>query len=81
MNSINIFYRFNVLATKRIDLVILISSSTGVELALYRVLHDEVSEEMQSLIPQIQNIFKRIRNRRIAKDIMAIYFEDISYQD
>ena len=80
MKAINVLYRFNQLAAERINLTVL-KNTTGAEQALYRALFEDVSEEMQSLIPQIRNIFKRIRCRSIAKDIIAIYFEDMDHQD
>ena len=81
MIAIKILYRFNQLAAMRINLTVLKNNTTGVEQALYRALFDDVSEEMQSLIPQIRNIFKRIKRRSTAKDIIAIYFEDMTWQD
>ena len=81
MKAINVLYRFNQLAAERINLTVLKNNTTGAEQALYRALFEDVSEEMQSLIPQIRNIFKRIRCRSIAKDIIAIYFEDMDHQD
>lgn len=81
MKSINTLCRFNQLAAARIDLTVLKNNTTGAEQALYRALFEDVSEEMQSLIPQIRNVFKRIRCRTTAKDIIAIYFEDVNPQD
>lgn len=81
MIAIKILYRFNQLAAMRINLTVLKNNTTGAEQALYRALFDDVSEEMQSLIPQIRNIFKRIKRRSTAKDIIAIYFEDMTWQD
>lgn len=72
MIAIKILYRFNQLAAMRINLTVLKNNTTGVEQALYRALFDDVSEEMQSLIPQIRNIFKRIKRRSTAKDIVKL---------
>jgi len=80
MIAIKILYRFNQLAAMRINLTVLKNNTTGAEQALYRALFDDVSEEMQSLLPQIRNIFKHIKRRSAARDIMAIYFEDVDYQ-
>ena len=81
MKAINVLYRFNQLAAERINLTVLKNNTTGAEQALYRALFEDVSEEMQSLIPQIRNIFKRIKRRSTAKDIIAIYCEDMTWQD
>ena len=81
MNSSSTLYHFNQLAAERVDLSVLKNNTTGAEQALYRALFEDVSEEMQSLIPLIRNIFKRIRRRSTARDIIAIYFEDVGYQD
>ena len=81
MKSLDTLQRFNQLAAERIDLTVLKNNTTGAEQALYRALFEDVSEEMQSLIPAIRNIMKRIKSRSTARDIIAIYFEDVGYQD
>lgn len=80
MKSRKALYRFNMLAADRVNLSVLKNNNTGAEQALYRALYEDVSEEMQSLIPQIRNIFKHIKRRSAARDIMAIYYEDVDYQ-
>ena len=80
MNANKIFYRFNLLIVARVNLSVLRNNSSGPEQALYRALLQDITDEMESLIPKIREIFKRINNRTVIKDIMAIYFEDMSYE-
>lgn len=79
--SINTLYRWNLLSVERLNLMSLRNNSSGPENSAYRALLQICTNEIADLTPQIVNIFKRIKRYNIMKDIIAIYFEDISYQD
>lgn len=79
--SANILYRWNLLSVERVNLISLRNNSSGPENSAYRTLLQICTNEMADLMPQVVNIFKRVKRYNIMKDIIAIYFEDISYSD
>lgn len=79
--SIKALYEWKLHNEKRSSLTSLRRYSTGPEQAAYRVMLEDCTKEIEALTPQIADIFRRIKQCSVMKDIVAIYFGDMSYQE